>query len=468
MLRNPLIGIFVRKCLVISAMLAFLFHSPDIYAEERTDSLSLMIYFRQNQTTIEPDYNGNRMHMDGFVSGVKEIMSDPACRIQGIYIRSGASPEGKFDHNYELSRKRGRNLRIFLQNALMLPADKFVVDAVGEDWAALKDIVERTNVPDRDDILDILDDYIWYIKSRPTSVIGGPKEKLMNLNGGRTWNWLLINVFPELRNAGNTVVCRYSRVEKTEKAALQPQRKVNDTIVFIHKYIFEGIGKDVCVEKDTTAKRGPDKERGAEVAEVAEAAEEMVTKEKERIMAIRTNLLLPLMNIGVEYPISKHWSLEADWNYPWIWPRIANKDCIEMLSLSVGARWWMRKPADKTWRGRTDLAGPSLGISMLAGYYDFERDYSGRQGEFCGLSLDFTWAVRLGKKKLTRMEFTVGGGYLYTPSRKYHVEQERGKLLYDTREGTHWLGPTRAAVSIVFPLSRKARHKQSPDENELR
>lgn len=232
------IRFLMKKPLFFTVLCALLLCSTTSYAQEVTDSLNLKVYFRQNVSTLETDYNNNEVLIGRFISDVKRIMADPACRIQDIVIRSGSSPEGSFDHNRELSRRRGRNLRIFLQNALNIPEDKFTVDAVGEDWAALRAIVENSRVPDREDILDILDGHLWYIKSRPQSVVGGPKKELMDLNGGRTWKWLLQNVFPELRSAGNGIVCRYTRTVKPETAAAQP-RKANDTLVIIHKYVFD-------------------------------------------------------------------------------------------------------------------------------------------------------------------------------------------------------------------------------------
>ncbi len=221
---------------------ALLLCIPVSYAQEVSDSLSLKVFFRENVTVIEPEYRNNGMLIDRFVEEVKGILADSTCRVQSIHIRSGASPEGTFDHNKDLSRRRGRNLRLLLQNELALPESKFTVDAVGEDWATLKKMVEACDAPDRDDILDILDNYSRYINSRPKSVAGGPKKSLMDLKGGRSWNWLYKNIFPELRSAGNSIICRYSRIEKKAEpapAAGHKTGKGNDTLVIIHKYVFE-------------------------------------------------------------------------------------------------------------------------------------------------------------------------------------------------------------------------------------
>lgn len=200
---------FMRNLPLLFVLTAFMLYSPDSHAGQRADSLSLKVYFRQDSTTVDLGYSNNALLLARFVTGVKKIMADTTCRIQNIYIRSSASPEGPFDHNKELSRRRGANIKKYLQDALSLPADKFVVDAVGEDWLALREMVESYDVPDKEAILRILNRYQRYINGRPTSVMGGPKKDLMDLKGGTTWKWLLHNVFPDLRRAGNNITCRY-------------------------------------------------------------------------------------------------------------------------------------------------------------------------------------------------------------------------------------------------------------------
>ena len=228
----------MKKIPAIIALAALFLCGPATKAQGTTDSLCLKVFFRENVTTIDPEYRNNGILIDQFVSEVKEIMADTTCRIQSIHIRSGASPEGRFDHNKDLSVRRGNNLRIRLQRALPLPEHKFTVDAVGEDWASLRDIIENSDAPDKEDILYILDSHSRYINGRPRSVAGGPKKELMDFKGGKTWRWLLDNVFPDLRSAGNNIVCRYEHITEPEAPAAAA-RKGNDTLVIIHKYVFD-------------------------------------------------------------------------------------------------------------------------------------------------------------------------------------------------------------------------------------
>ena len=220
-----------RPLTILAVMVPLLLYGTSSSAEQKTDSLKLKIYFKQDKSELDMGYRGNEANFDRFVSEVKKILEDPTCRILDITVRAGASPEGKFDYNKELSRKRGENIRDFLRKALYFPDVTFRVDAVGEDWASFRELVEKNYYPDKKEILDILYRHTEYINGRPRSVVGGPKKELMDLYGGKTWFWLLANVFPELRSADNNVICRYTR----EANPGQP----SDTMVVIHKYVFE-------------------------------------------------------------------------------------------------------------------------------------------------------------------------------------------------------------------------------------
>lgn len=228
-----------RSLMILAAMALMLLSGTPSSAAQKTDSLKLKLFFRQSKSTLDLDYRGNEENFDLFVSEVKKILADPDCRVIDITIRAGASPEGKFDNNKALSQRRGECIKGFLDRSLSIPGIPIRVDAVGEDWAAFREMVEKHNYPDRVEILDILYRHTEYINGRPRSVIGGPKKELMDLNGGKTWFWLLKYVFPELRSANNNIICRYTReAEPAPKPAPKPEHP-SDTMVIIHKYIFE-------------------------------------------------------------------------------------------------------------------------------------------------------------------------------------------------------------------------------------
>ena len=172
------------------------------------------------------------------------------------------------------------------------------------------------------------------------------------------------------------------------------------------------------------------------------------------VVALRSNLLVPALNFGVEVPIGNHWSIGADYYYPWIWPKKDNKDCFEFLAWGLEGRYWFGRNRNLL----TRLQGHSVAVYGYGGYYDFERNYNGYQGEYANVGLDYTYAMAVGKKKGIHFEFSLGIGYIYSVARKYAVIDPFGPLISEklTRK-IHYFGPTKLNVSLVVPIFKKIK-----------
>jgi hypothetical protein len=170
--------------------------------------------------------------------------------------------------------------------------------------------------------------------------------------------------------------------------------------------------------------------------------------ERQKVAAVRTNLLSPLSNVGAEMCINDRWSVEADYYFPWLCRKADHKNAMQMLAWGVTGRYWLGK--GRTYKNR--LLGHSVGLGTYIGYYDLERNYTGHQGEFASVCLDYMYAMPVFNNRM-HLEFTVGLGYLYSYARPYDVFESGGKAF---REGytknIHWAGPLKAGVSLVVPI----------------
>ena len=400
------------------------------------DTLNLMIYFERASSVLKEDYRNNGEALRSFVKEINRLESlGENSVLWPLVVEGCVSPEGDEGFNSILASNRAnRTYNWLLKNSDIKP-EHIVPKPIGVDWdRALALLDGSEDFPGKAEVITLLQDFLKRPHSNDGSVTG-INNKLKQIEGGKAWDWMSENIFWKLRTG--------SSITAVTTVPVHGQQINRDT---------------VWVTRTDTLYLEPKKDTVVVPVVAAPEVENLYVEERERLFAIRSNLLLPLMNVGIEYPIAPHWSLEADWHYPWIWPARANKNCFEMLCLTAGARWWMRKPRDLSWRGRADLTGPSLGLNAMAGYYDFERDFKGRQGEFAGAQLDFTYGTQLGKSAL-RMEFTIGAGYVFTQSRTYHVNYEGGLLLKDDYYEyiNHWFGPTKLAVSLVIPISRKVK-----------
>lgn len=167
------------------------------------------------------------------------------------------------------------------------------------------------------------------------------------------------------------------------------------------------------------------------------------------VFAVRTNALaIPFFNAGVEVPINRNWSVGADCYYPWFSRKTDKGRCSQLLAFDIEGRYWFagdRLPQESR------LLGHSLGAYIGAGYYDYERDWSGHQGEFINLGLDYLYAMPLWGGAV-HLEFELGFGYVYSKAVPYRYIGGKYYLERNVRKNIHWFGPTRAQVSVVIPV----------------
>ena len=167
------------------------------------------------------------------------------------------------------------------------------------------------------------------------------------------------------------------------------------------------------------------------------------------VFAARTNALaIPLLNAGVEVPINRNWSVGANYYYPWIWRGKNRKSCNQLLAFDVeGHYWFMNEDLPETSR----LLGHSVGAYIGGGYYDFERNWAGHQGSFLNVGVDYKYAMPLFSG-LIHLEFEFGLGYIYSKAQPYKYIECIFYLDRGRHKNIHWVGPTRAQVSVVVPI----------------
>jgi hypothetical protein len=180
---------------------------------------------------------------------------------------------------------------------------------------------------------------------------------------------------------------------------------------------------------------------------------EPIQASSREIFFLKSNLLLPLGNIGVEVPLGNRWSVGADFYYPWLKRKSDHKNCIQALMWNLEGRYWLGK--NRTWEDV--LEGHSVGFNVMAGYYDLEKNYKGYQGEFVNFSFDYTYGMPIFNDKL-HLEFTIGLGYFFSQADKYDVFEEGGKgYRRGYKENFRYLGPNKMGVSIVVPIKSGGR-----------
>lgn len=186
---------------------------------------------------------------------------------------------------------------------------------------------------------------------------------------------------------------------------------------------------------------------------------------QDTILWPRTNLLLPLLNVGAELPLNNRWSVAADVYYPWI-PRASNhKNCFQAFGVGGEVRYWLGKGHNRGFDNRKRrLLGHSVGAFAMSGYYDWERNYSGYQGDFVMGGIDYLYAMPVFRGKL-HLELSLGVGYFYSKATHYDVFESGGKGYRekDYRKIFEYFGPLKASVALVVPLViGRSKNKKEP------
>lgn len=388
-------------------------NQPDTLHDEEENSIveNFAIWYKVDSISIDPTYLDNRRQMDHILH---YLANSP--RIDSITIYAWSSPEGRYNRNKWLSGERAKAARKFLlqhsPDSAKLNAGKIHISPVAENWQGLIGLVEQNySRPDRQQVLDILYDTSISDETR--------KIHLKKLDGGSTWTYLIRNYMPQLRTA--TWVCVWVEAPPV----LPPLAAIKDAGLY-------------------------------HAGEIIVPAPCPVVEEKKMLFAPRTNLLVPGLNVGLEFPIKNHMSLGIDYYYPWA-VSDRNRWCCEMLGLFVDAKFWITGEKYR-WTKADRLQGHAIGIYGGAGYYDYQYIEEGYQGEYIDTGIDYTFGLPVGPKgnKWMRMEFNIGVGWIRTWARHYSPSDDFTQLIKDPGVKNlvfDYFGPTRASVSLLLPIS---------------
>lgn len=423
------------KALLISLFLVMsLSLSPSLDAQTlRTDTMKVNIPFRRGVSALDMDFNGTQATLERFLRILDSLERDSSLVLRSLDIVTEASPEGTLRGNERLSRERGQSIRDFLSQNTHLSPSQIVVDSRGENWEGLLESLSDCSEPWGEQARGIVSDFLATGNREQSDSC---KLELMVLQDGEAWQWMDSNIFPSLRSAGGSI-----------NVVTIPKR---DTVVIYHE--------DVVIHKDTVF-----------IEKVSEPAYEeplavKAPQQKVPVLAFRSNLLVPAMNIGIEVPVSNRVSIGADWYYPWAFRQWMNgwfpsqQNCLQALAGSLEVRWWMggeHHPDGGNPLHR--LCGHSIGAIVSGGYYDMEYDWRGEQGEFLAVGVDYMYALPLGKGGV-HLEFDLGAGYAVNLYRDYDVRYEGGHLIGGKPKAIRHLPvPLRARVCLVVPIMKKVQ-----------
>ena len=161
----------------------------------RTESGEAQIIYTVGNAEIKPALSNNQVELDKIRRSLEEVRGVQGVKINSIAISSYASPEGSWNYNLDLSERRAASLSGWIRRNYDIAGIKLSSRGNGEDWEGLERLVRadlKMTEMERERVLQIIGG---------TGVHDGREKQLMQLDGGRTYRYMLTNLFPELRRS---------------------------------------------------------------------------------------------------------------------------------------------------------------------------------------------------------------------------------------------------------------------------
>ncbi|MFV0587589.1 DUF3575 domain-containing protein [Bacteroides reticulotermitis] len=383
------------------------------------DTIRLRIYFQQGKYNIDPAFSENSKNLQAFLQRWHTLSSDTLCQIGVLQILGSASAEGSDIFNLKLSQRRAEALQRFIQQ--YIPLDSIRIRAMGIDFSALQRLIASSDTPYLKEVLDLL---TLITQEEDTRMRERLKKQLMTLKGGEPWRYMYKTFFPELRNSSLFVL-------NLQREPQKPQTEEKDTA---NSYT------PMHPVQIVTLPTEPKPEQSALC---------------QPYMALKTNLLLDaaaIPNIGLEFYLSRGWSIGANWMYAW-W----SSNSRHRYWRTYGGELYTRRYFGQLAKS-APLSGHHVGVYLQGLTYDVEWGGKGYLSKFSyGAGLEYGYSLPVGRR--INIDFTLGLGYLGGKFKTYQPQEDC--YVWQSTNNRHWIGPTKAEISFVWLLgNRPIREKK--------
>lgn len=135
--------------------------APDAFKRVTEINQDAKINFVINSAVVRtPQLNSEEISaLEKFIT---DNSGDPKKTVGGVYTQAYASPDGPLTLNDKLSAERGKTTHKALEKKFKkdkVPTEKFDINAMGEDWEGFKELVQKSDIVDKDLILQVLSMY---------------------------------------------------------------------------------------------------------------------------------------------------------------------------------------------------------------------------------------------------------------------------------------------------------------------
>ena len=354
------------------------------------------VIYKANQYGLE-----SNPQLDSIIRIITRLKSDLRVKLAYVWVGGSASPEGIVEWNKKLAGYRSAALADFLHGKIEFPENQLRVENLGEDWYSVTRILKKSDFPDKEKILDIIN---------TETDLTLRKNKIKAIDGGESWSRLVREIFPLFRNARMVIVCHAEHV------------------------------KDITLEPSLPIMPVPEIKLPELSLQPVETAPR--SQSEYRFWSLKTNALFLAAltaNLGFEVELWRKWSLDIPvWYSPY---DITPTRKLRLLAVQPEIRRWTKKAGEGHFFGlHTHVAGFNVAINDHGRYQDPNH-------ALWGMGLSYGYAIHLGKHKRWGIEFNLGAGFAEYDYDVYRNWANGPKF----RSGSDWYwGITRAGISISY------------------
>ena len=457
---------------------------------KREEQGAVKVYFRLGETTIDESYKDNGVSLSKFAEEINSYGGNATARVGRISIISSTSPEGTKSANDRIAEQRAKAITEWLmaKTSEMLV---YNVESMSTDWEMLIKAVEANNkVPHKSEVLAVLRNTPEFIEKND-ALIPNRLNKLKELHDSKPYDWMLNNIFPEMRYAAAMTTIQWEILPTLKITSQTPMnvsyKGANEVITF--EKIIEGPGLPTAncdadwIESLRSTEQGVlfivkanssleprstivdvnyyGKAYPIEVNQEAAPTPIVETKPEPKpqvktdeckpfFMSIQTNtlyLLAAVPNIGVEFYLGKNWSVDANWHYSW-WKSDPKAWYWRTYGGDIAVRKWIGKKAKEK-----PLTGHHLGVYGQMLTYDVEVGGRGYLADRWSWAAGLEYGYSLPIAERLNLDFTLGVGYHWGEYSEYLPID--GHYVWQATKNRRYVGPTKAEISLVWLLGSK-------------
>lgn len=384
-------------------------------------NVEICISFRQGQSRIDPNYNGNQAKLNQIVTLLDSITAQNSIVITEVAFSGAASPEGSAAINRKLSRLRLAEVENYVRQRVDIPDSLIVRNDNYIAWEQLIDEVAQSDLENKEEVIRILGTDYGTATDYAGYEVDGRIPALKKMDNGTTWRTLYNRYFSQMRNAYATSI----------SFTIRTIPNVNITAEIEPRESFP-------------------------VMDIAKA--DTYNARPTRHLYLKTNAIgwgMGVSNFAVEIDMGKRWSAQLPIYY----------SAVNYFTSTIKFRTFCIQPELRYWFSGNMNDKFFLGAHFGMAYYNFALDgkyrIQDKNGDkpALGGGLSVGYRMPIGKSERWKLEFSLGAGvYSLKYDKFYNTDSTPNGELAHTIKKT-WFGLDHAAVSFSYMFNLKRKNK---------